>query len=110
MTINAMNLFLSLARDLGAAKGKGKKVKDPFVESIMKAIKSERVWAHLLRPELESAGYTVNETKRKVLTQIDVLDGEVLIASGTSGDDEDALLQAALGYVKERAAQQKAAA
>ena len=94
MTANGMKLLASLAGD--------SKKKDPFVSAIKKSMKSEAVRAHLLKPELEAAGYSVEERRLKVLTQVEVFKGGELVASGTSGDDEDALLQAALGYVKQK--------
>lgn len=76
---------------------------DAFGKAVLNATEGEFVSGRLLRGELESAGLEIVSTELKALTQVDVLDdARVVIASGTSGDANDALLQAVLGYLRER--------
>lgn len=74
---------------------------DEFAAAVKDAMEGEFVSARSLKAGLESAGFTVEEKKLKVLTQVNVHGESGVIASGTSGDATDALLQAALGYLRE---------
>jgi len=74
---------------------------DPFAAAIRDATEGEFVSARFLKQALENAGLEVKETPRNVLTRVDVLKGETQIAYGESHDASDALLQAALGYLRE---------
>ena len=74
---------------------------DAFAEAVKNATESDFVSARTLKTELEAAGFTVEEKKMKVLVQVNVLSESGVIASGTSNDSTDALLQAALGYLRE---------
>ena len=81
-----------------AAEGSGK---DPFAAAVKDATENDFVSARFLKELLEGAGYEVKETPRNVLTRVDVLKDGAQIAYGESGDAGDALLQAALGYLRE---------
>lgn len=55
--------------------------------------------------KLEEAGFTVRQRKLKILTSVDVFDGQdglELVASGSSNTPYDALLHALLGYIREQ--------
>lgn len=75
---------------------------DPFIAAIQKSTQDGSIFARALRSELE-ADLRVEEVKLKVLTQVNVYDSDgVMIASGSSSTADDALLFAALGYVREK--------
>lgn len=77
------------------------KDRDPFAGAVAEATEGEFVSAKFLRLALEKLGYEVKDTPRNVLTRVEVFKGETQIAYGESGDATDALLQAALGYLRE---------
>lgn len=95
MHTNATKLMIDLSKQLGD---------DPIAAAVRESTESEIVVGKLLRAEIEAAGFTVRERQMKVLTQVEVFNGEELVASGTSSDARDAIVHAALGYLRERAA------
>lgn len=75
---------------------------DPFAKAVAEAIEGDFVSAKSLRQGLEMLGYEVRDTPRKVLTRVEVFKDDIQIAYGESADATDALLQAALGYLREQ--------
>ncbi len=73
----------------------------PFSKAVTDSKEVGVIVPSILRFKLISLGYEIRETKLKFLTQIDVIVDGVVIASGTSVDANDALLHAALGFVRE---------
>lgn len=74
---------------------------DPFARAITDSIEGDFVSAKFLKLALESLGYEVRESPRKVLTRVEVFKDGAQIAYGESGDACDALLQSSLGYLRE---------
>lgn len=72
-------------------------------KAIAQSIEVGVVVPSLLRSKLAALSLDVQYTQGKHLVRADVFDSGVLIASGTSADQNDALLHAMLGYVRERA-------
>lgn len=73
----------------------------PFSKAVADSKEVGVIVPSILRFKLISLGYEIRDTKLKFLTQVDVVADGVVIASGTSGDANDALLHAALGFVRE---------
>jgi hypothetical protein len=74
---------------------------DAFAKCVVAATEGEFVSSKLLTMALESAKYEIRTTPRKVLTRVEVFKDDNRIAYGESGGATDALLQAALGYLRE---------
>jgi len=83
---------------------------DPIAKAVTNCIEGEFVSARTLRGELEAAGYEIKETARKVLTRVEVFKDGTQIAYAESGDAGDALLQAALAYLRSAPAPEETAA
>lgn len=97
MHSNAMKLLVELSQ-----------IDDPVANAVRESTESGIVIGKLLKPELEAAGFSVVESNMQVLTRVEVFDGDRLVASGTSNGARDALVHAALGYLREENVRQAA--
>lgn len=102
-----MRTFIREQMIEGAAAAKGR---DPIAKAVADCTEGDFVSGRLLKGELESAGYEVVETPRKVLTRVDVNKDGAQVAYGESNDASDALLQAVAAYLRELPVESEAAA
>jgi hypothetical protein len=93
-----MRTFIREQMILNAALNKGR---DAVALAVATCTEGDFVSGRLLKTELESAGYEVVETPRKVLTRVDVNKDGARVAYGESHDAGDALLQAITAYLRE---------
>jgi hypothetical protein len=89
MHSNAMKLLVQLSQ-----------IDDPIANAVRESTESGFVIGKLLKPELEKAGFRIEQSEMKVLTRVEVFEDEKLLASGASVDASDALVHAALGYLR----------
>jgi hypothetical protein len=87
----------------------GNKGRDAVAQAVANCTEGDFVSGRLLKAELETAGYEITETPRKVLTRVDVSKDGAQVAYGESNDASDALLQAVAAYLRELPAIEAAA-
>lgn len=71
-------------------------------QAVTESTELEFVVPSLLRAKVAALGYTTRLKQGQHVVTVQLFKGEALIASGTSDTEADALLHAALGYVRER--------
>ena len=93
-----MRQFIREQMIQNAAANKGR---DAIADAVANCTEGDMVSGRLLKLELETAGYVIAETPRKVLTRVDVSKDDRVVAYGESHDASDALLQAIAAYLRE---------
>ena len=88
------------ARKLLIALGAANQGNDAIAKAVAECAEGESVSPRLLKVALEGARYEVKATPRKVLTRVEVFKDGAQVMYGESGTDGDALLQAALAYLR----------
>lgn len=80
------------------------KADDPFVAAARESKEGRMISADRLQSRLEASGFKFDYPEgRKHTVQCNVTKEGVLVASGTAGNKEEAVLHGLLGYLKERA-------